>query len=492
MGMTGSHRGSTASDRLGGMLGNMIFRQVFDPELAQYAYLLGCQRTREAVIIDPERDINRYLQMAAAEGLKVTAVTETHIHADFLSGVREFLASDPAITAYLSAEGGEDWSYTWPAGEDNVKLLRDGDSFRIGGIEVRAVHTPGHTPEHLSFAVVDRGSGADEELGLVSGDFVFVGDLGRPDLLETAAGVAGAMEPSARRLFSSASWFLDQPDHLQVWPGHGAGSACGKALGAVPQSTVGYERRFSPALKAAQADEDTFVGYILDGQPEPPAYFARMKRLNRDGAPILGRLPQPPRLAVDEAAALDPVETTVLDTRTLAAWCSGHLPGALCTPSGKMFANFAGSYADPEHPVVIVADEGRIEGIVRVLVRIGIDRVVGFIVPETLEQMETVATGPATLNQVAEQIEAGVSVLDVRSASEYAAGHLPGAVNIAYTRLAPRMDEVPQGDELIVHCEIGARAVPAASFLERCGRRPTVVVDQFTPWLRSRREAVAS
>ncbi len=468
------------------MLGDMIFRQIFDSTLAQYAYLLGCQRTREAVIIDPERDIDRYLQLAAAEGLKITAVTETHIHADFLSGVREFLASDPGITAYLSGEGGEDWSYTWPTTDDNVKLLQHGDTFQIGGIEVRAIHTPGHTPEHLSFAVVDRGSGASEELGIVSGDFVFVGDLGRPDLLETAAGEVGAMEPSARRLFSSAAWFLDQPDHLQVWPGHGAGSACGKALGAVPQSTVGYERRFSPALKAAQADEDTFVGYILDGQPEPPAYFARMKRLNRDGAPILGRLPQPRQLGADETSALDLTDTTVLDTRSLAAWCAGHLPGALCTPFNKMFANFAGSYADPEQPVVVVAEEAEIEEIIRVLVRIGIDRVVGFIPPATLERLETVSTEPATLNQIVGRLEAGAPVLDVRSATEFAGGHLPGAVNIAYTRVGPRLDEVPDGEELIVHCEIGGRAVPAASFLERCGRRTTVVMDHFTPWLRSR------
>ncbi|MGH7539581.1 MAG: MBL fold metallo-hydrolase, partial [Gemmatimonadota bacterium] len=256
----------------------MFFRQIFDDKLAQNAYLIGCQQTGDALVIDPQRDIDRYVALAKTEELRIVAVAETHIHADFLSGAREF-AERFGTRVYLSDEGDENWKYTWPAnGDYDAVLLSDGDTFGIGRIELTARHTPGHTPEHLAFLLVDRGSGASEPMGLVSGDFVFVGDVGRPDLLETAAKVSGAREPSARRLWASIQRFLELPEYLQVWPGHGAGSACGKALGAVPETTVGYEKRFSPAIDRARRGEEPFVRFILEGQPEPPLYFARMKR----------------------------------------------------------------------------------------------------------------------------------------------------------------------------------------------------------------------
>jgi hydroxyacylglutathione hydrolase len=266
----------------------MLVRQIVDDQLAQYAYLIGCQQTGEALLVDPERDIDRYVGVAAAEGLRIVAVAETHIHADFLSGARQFAATFPGTRVYLSGEGGPDWQYEWPAADAAaVTLLRDGDAFHVGRIEIRAWHTPGHTPEHLSYFVTDRGAGATDAVAIVSGDFVFVGDVGRPDLLETAAGLRGTIEPSARRLYQSARRFLTLPDYLQVWPGHGAGSACGKALGAVPFTTVGYERRVSPALAATASGERAFTDFIVAGQPEPPDYFARMKQLNRVGPPVL-------------------------------------------------------------------------------------------------------------------------------------------------------------------------------------------------------------
>jgi hydroxyacylglutathione hydrolase len=183
----------------------MLLRQYHDPKLAQYAYLVGCQATGEALLIDPERDIDRYEDEAEKEGLRITAVAETHIHADFLSGAREFAERD-GVRLYLSDEGGEVWRSRWAAGTRadgtpyDVTYLHDGDTFRIGNIDVRALHTPGHTPEHMSFVVVDRGGGASSPIGVATGDFVFVGSLGRPDLLEQAAGVAGAQDAAAREL----------------------------------------------------------------------------------------------------------------------------------------------------------------------------------------------------------------------------------------------------------------------------------------------------
>ena len=204
----------------------MLLRQIFDPQLAQYAYLIGCQRSGEAIIIDPERDIDQYVRLARENGLRITAVAETHIHADFVSGAREF-AQDAAIQLYLSDEGGADWSYKWTAGRTNTHLLKDGDTFSVGNIDITALLTPGHTPEHMSYLVTDRGSGANEPMAIITGDFLFMGDVGRPDLLESAAGVHNVMEPSARTLQHSLSTKLsDLGDYVQILPGHGAGSAC--------------------------------------------------------------------------------------------------------------------------------------------------------------------------------------------------------------------------------------------------------------------------
>ncbi len=298
----------------------MLFRMIYDSRLAQAAYLIGCQKTGEAIVFDPERDVDRYIDIAKQNGLRIVGVAETHIHADFLSGARE-MAERTGATVYVSKMGAPDWTSRWltqktGGGAYPHKELKDGDSFRIGNIDFVAMYTPGHTPEHMAYLVVDRGGNANEPMGVVTGDFVFVGDLGRPDLLESAAGVEGMARPSAHTLWKSARRFLeDLPDWLQVWPAHGAGSACGKALGAVPQSTVGYERRFNPALRAA-SDEHRFVNFILEGQPEPPTYFARMKKENRDGPAVLGGLPQPRELTDGAHLAAASANAQVLDVRS--------------------------------------------------------------------------------------------------------------------------------------------------------------------------------
>jgi hydroxyacylglutathione hydrolase len=248
----------------------MFLRQITDSALAQNAYLIGRQRTGEAIIVDPEGDIDRYLKLAAENNLRITAVADTHIHADYLSGARELMEHHGA-TGYFSAEGGPDWQVEWAAGNPKVHLLHDGDVFRIGNFELKALLTPGHTPEHMSYLVTDIGGGATEPIGLLSGDFIFVGDVGRPDLLESAAGNIGVMKPSAKTLYASLRAPVGLSDHLQILPAHGAGSACGKSLGAVPISVMGYERRFNSALREAlEGSEKDFVNDILSGQPEPP------------------------------------------------------------------------------------------------------------------------------------------------------------------------------------------------------------------------------
>lgn len=467
----------------------MLFRQIFDPKLAQYAYLIGCQRTGEALVIDPERDVDRYLDLARQEGLRLTAVTETHIHADFLSGARE-LAERLDVKLYLSDEGDADWKYSWiNEGDYDAQLLRDGDTFAVGNIEIQALHTPGHTPEHLSFVVTDRGGGATVPIGIASGDFVFVGDLGRPDLLESAAGIAGQMDPSARRLYRSIDRFLELPDYVQVWPAHGAGSACGKELGAVPISTVGYEKRHNAAIDSARRGVDAFVDSILAGQPEPPLYFATMKRLNKEGAPVLGALPQPQRLDTDALlAAMADEDVVVVDTRSeRRSFMHEHLDGALFAPLDRTFPTVVGSYVRPQQSIVLVIEEERIEEAVRDLVRIGFDHVRGFATPDQLA--DAALTSHRRSTEVidfatAEEMRAkdDVTVLDVRRASEFAAGHMPGAKNIAHTRLLACLDEVPGDGDILVHCRTGARAAVAAAMLERAGRRVQLIDDDFVRW----------
>lgn len=467
----------------------MFLRQIPDHALAQYAYLIGCQRSGEALIVDPERDVDRYLEIAAENGFRLTAVVETHIHADYLSGARELVERHGA-TAYLSAEGGPDWQFEWAKGNPNAHFLRDGDTFEIGNIELKAILTAGHTPEHLSYLVTDFGGGATEPLALLSGDFIFVGDVGRPDLLESAAGQAGVMEPSARQLYASLRGTAALPEHLQILPAHGAGSACGKALGAVPNSVMGYERLFNPALREALAgEEEAFVNDILSGQPEPPLYFARMKRDNKRGPSLLpdGELPKPRRLGTDELPALLKAGKHVfLDLRDdRVSYMESHVTGSLFAPlAGGKLPLVAGSYLDEGTPVVLlVSDESDVEAAVRQLIRIGLDNVEAWLpADEALASSGVSSTQESiTTAELAEALTTnpGAAVLDVRGAGEFAEGHVAGAKNIAYTRLAARISELPAGKPLFVHCGSGLRAAFASSFLAGKGYKPVYVNGPF-------------
>ncbi len=463
----------------------MFFRQIADDRLAQYAYLAGCQRTKEAILFDPERDIDRYEAIAARNGLKIVAVAETHIHADFLSGARE-AAERWGARVFVSDEGGPDWRSSWVHAYTHT-LLRHGDSFSIGGIDFRALHTPGHTPEHLAYLVTDRGAGATTPMGLISGDFVFVGDLGRPDLLETAAGCRGSAEPAAHALWKSARAFVELPDELQVWPAHGAGSACGKALGAIPQSTVGYEKRHSAILKLV-GDERRFVDDILAGQPDPPLYFARMKTANRDGVPLLGNLPTPARIAdvAAHAAQWEHPGTIIIDTRPWPVFREGHLTGAIWAPTTSMFPMVAGSYAKPEERIVLVCDDHLRDELIRDLVHIGYDSIVATVSPDALASAPRLERTPeVSVTEAASHLE-GSFVLDVRSASEAAAGCIEGSLNVAYTRLSTQLERIPRGRRVLVHCALGGRSAAATAMLRRIGIDAVNVAGGFEAWKRER------
>jgi hydroxyacylglutathione hydrolase len=394
----------------------MLLKRFYDEQLAQASWLIGCQATGEAAVVDPHRDAAQYVAAAEAESLTITHVTETHIHADFVSGARE-LAHATGARLYLSAEGGDEWQYAFAASDDAV-LLRDGDHFMVGNVRFDVLHTPGHTPEHISFVITDTAA-ADAPMGIFTGDFVFVGDVGRPDLLEKAAGHAGTMEQGARRLFHSLERFRALPDHIQVWPGHGAGSACGKSLGAVPQSTVGYEKLFNAGVLIG--DESEFVDWVLAGQPEPPKYFAEMKRINRDGPPLLGGFRTPPRLADDELPALVDAGAIVVDTRPHEEYTLRHVPGTLSIPLNRAFTTWAGWLVPYDRDFhLIVADDAAARRAARDLTMIGLDRLAGWFEPSAIDAWAAAGRGVldtphVSVDELRTRVQTGdVAVLDVR------------------------------------------------------------------------------
>ena len=442
----------------------MLFQPIYDEDLAQGSYLIGCQATGEAVVVDPRRDVDSFIRAAEHHELRITAVTETHIHADYQSGSRE-LAERTGATLYLSDEGDADWKY----GFEGVKLYH-GSEIEVGNVRLTAVHTPGHTPEHLSFLITD-GASAEQPGFILTGDFVFVGDVGRPDLLDEAAGFVDTRFDGAKRLFASLrDHFLSLPDYVQVWPGHGAGSACGKALGAVPATTVGYERLTSWwAPLVATGDEESFVSSLLEGQPDAPLYFARMKRTNKHGPALLGERPTLQRFEPSELHGRVNEDLILIDTREAERHRADHVPGALFVPEGKKFATYGSFAVDPdadERPIVVLAsDEEQAKWMRDRLSWTGIDEVIGYVTSlEGLTAGPVSTVAPDGMDDLPE-----AQVLDVRNANEHRAGHLPGAMQLDVSRVAFRSAQVPSDRPVVVHCQTGARAPVAAAVLRAKG-----------------------
>ena len=448
----------------------MLLKYIYDPKLAHASYLVGCQATGEAIVIDPGRDIKPYLDEARAQGMRVVAATETHIHADFLSGARE-LAERVRARLLLSDEGDDDWKYQYVDDYDH-QLLKNGDTFKIGNIKFEVMHTPGHTPEHISLLVTDT-AGANKPMGLFSGDFMFVGDVGRPDLLEKAAGEAGTAEIGAEGMFKSLQRFRELPDYLQVWPAHGAGSACGKALGAIPSTTVGYEKLFNAALSYNELGP--FVTALLDGQPEPPKYFAMMKRLNKVGPPLLGKQELPPSLPVAALQRLLEAGAVIVDTRLSSAFAKAHIPATINIPEGGSFITWAGWLLDYNTPFYLIAESGQAEILLQDLRSIGLDNMAGYF--ETPVIQHWAAQGRAlqsyqktTSREIADKVKHGqVTVLDVRALSEWNEGHIPAARHIMLGYLPENISALPREKPILLQCRSGARSAIAASVLQSKG-----------------------
>lgn len=448
----------------------MLLKYFYDDKLSQASYLVGCQAAGEAIVIDPARNIDQYVRAAKANGVKIVGVTETHIHADFLSGARE-IASRLGATLYLSAEGGPDWSYQY-ADQYKHRFLKDGDILQIGNLTFEVLHTPGHTPEHISLLLTDGGSSANGPIGIFTGDFVFVGDVGRPDLLEKAAKVSGSSEQMARYMFHSLLRFKKLPDYLQVWPGHGAGSACGKAIGAVQSSTVGYEKRTNWALQ--HDDESEFIQRLLEGQPEPPTYFAMMKQQNKQGPQLVQKIKAPTQAEVSISVVEAWVEQgVVVDTRPAKSFAQKHVPGVINLPYDSSFLTWAGWLLDYDRPIYLLTGKESVPAIVKDLQSIGLDQVSAAMdlnVFELPEDSKLASYEEVTPEEVREHVQTGqLYVLDVRYKKELSEGQIPEAKHIMLGLLPMRLQELPHDKPILVQCKSGRRSAIGVSLLQANG-----------------------
>ncbi len=464
----------------------MLIERVYDPDLAHASYVIGCQAEGTAIVIDPRRDIQAYLDIADKNAMRITAVTETHIHADYVSGARQ-LAAATGADLYLSAEGGPDWLYRF----GHVPLWH-GSTIELGNILIEALHTPGHTPEHLSFLVTDRAA-TDQPGFLFTGDFLFVGDIGRPDLLDEAAGGEDTRFPMARELFESLRKTVTAlPDYVQIHPGHGAGSACGKALGAVASSTIGYEKVTAWwADYVVNDDESGFVNVLLEGQPDAPTYFGRMKRINRAGAPLLESKPFIELAGAELTAALR-TGALLVDTRPREEYAQGHVPGSLHLPAGSSFVTWAGWILDPDENqelILLAADERQARELSDSLIRVGVDAVNSYTTSlEGLELEPVVLVRPSKLPAMPDAV-----LLDMRTRSEFEAGHIPGATHLHGGRVLWNLHTLPTDRVIVTHCQGGGRNAVVASALRARGYRQVFELEgSYVGWLAAQKERHAA
>ncbi len=440
----------------------MFFQHVYDKSLAQASYFIGCQKAGIAIVIDPKRDIDTYLEIAKQNNMKITHVTETHIHADFLSGSRE-LAAVTGAEMYLSDEGGEGWQY-----EFNHVGLKNGSLIKVGNLTLEVIHTPGHTPESISFLLTDKPASL-EPVMLFTGDFVFVGDIGRPDLLEKAAGIIGTKEAGAIQMFDSIQKFEGLPDYLQVWPGHGAGSACGKALGAVPSTTVGYEKIRNWAFQH-ENDQKGFVKYLLEDQPEPPKYFAMMKHLNKVDRPLLTEVPKQKKLSAEEVKTAMSNGIKLIDTRNKVDFAAGFVPDSINIQGNNAFATWMGWFVNYQEKFMLVASDVQMEDLTRKLMRIGLDNVLGYISDINTLDIELQKADIIGIEEFKTYLNRDeIQVIDLRNDTEYKAGHIEGVPQVFIGTLPENLEKISKDKPLVIHCQSGDRATIGYSLLKKFG-----------------------
>ena len=435
----------------------MKFVQYYLDCLSQASYLIGDETTGRAAVVDPRRDIQEYLDDAAADGLSIDYVIETHVHADFLSGHLELAAATGATIVYGEAA---DLRFAH-------RKMSDGERIGLGQVTLEFRATPGHTPESVC-VVVWESPGADAPFGVLTGDTLFIGDVGRPDLLSAQGRTP---EDMARELYRSLhASLLSLPDATRVYPAHGAGSACGKNLSTEKASTIGEQRRSNYALRLGTVGE--FVAAVTEGQPPQPSYFARVAELNRESHE-LAHVEEPPLLTLEDALRLQAGGAAVLDVRPPEEFARGHLRGSVNVGLDGRFAEYAAQVVGGD--IVVVCDSGRARDARLRLARVGLDWVAGALeAPEAafIEHPEVTGTASrVTARQLAAARTAvpDLVLLDVRGPGERDLGYLEGSVHIPLGLLRDRISGLDPARPVVIYCAGGYRSAIAASLLRAWG-----------------------
>jgi hydroxyacylglutathione hydrolase len=445
----------------------MLLHQRFIPGLAIASYIVGDEKSGEAAVVDPTRDVEAYIRFAKDHDLHIRHIIETHVHADFVCGSKELKArlhDEPTI--HCSSYGGKDW--TQPYADQHVE---EGQTVEFGSVRLGFQHTPGHTPEHISVLLYDKSRSAETPWVMFTGDFLFVGDVGRPDLLGEEA-----KQQLAHELYQSVFERISNlPDITEVFPAHGAGSLCGKAIGSRRSSTLGYERLYNGALE--KKTEEQWVHDLLNEMPLSPPYFKRMKQVNKEGPSIIGpELPGQQRWSAKKVYERVCDECLILDTRHKGAFAASHIADAINIPYGNNLPTWAGWVLPYDRLILLVVEHSsQVEEIITHLLRVGFDDVQGYL-EGGMDAWETAGLPLVTLStlsvhdlkQKLDQKEK-LTVLDVRTEGEWNAGHIEGAVHIHGGKLQEHFGEIPRDKPVAVVCGSGYRASIAASFLQRNG-----------------------
>ncbi len=439
---------------------SLVFKTIQTDGIAEISYIVGDDDEGVAAVFDPRADVDVYIDMAREAGVAITHIFETHIHADLVSGSRELCARLESAKIYASHEGGAEYGF-------EHEPLKDGDKFEFGEVLVTARHTPGHTPEHMSYLLADIDH-PTEPWGILTGDSLFVSSAGRPDLL----GEKHTKQLAEQQFHTLRDFYLKMPDHVMIFPNHGAGSPCGADIGARLSSTIGYERKFNKFLQFP--DVDSFTEFAINTAPPVPKYYPLMKRINAEGPRVIGNLPRvrglPPkafREAVEKKAG------TLVDTRMMLAFGGGHIAGALNIGSAPILSIWAGWMLDPNEPILLVLEhDDDLENIVRLFVRTGYTKFAGYLVGGMrawqLAGFPMEKIGQMTVHELNER-RGALQVVDVRGPGEWKKGHVPGARHIFAPELRNRLDELDRNKPTVVYCGSGYRSSIASSILKSAG-----------------------
>jgi hydroxyacylglutathione hydrolase len=439
---------------------SLVFKTIQTEGIAELSYLIGDDDEGVAAVFDPRPDCDVYVDMAREAGLAITHIFETHIHADLVSGSRELCARVESARIFASNEGGAEYGF-------EHEKVNDGDRFTFGDLLVIARHTPGHTPEHMSYLLADADH-PDDPWGILTGDSLFVSSAGRPDLL----GEKHTKQLAEQQFRTLRDFYLKMPDHVMIYPNHGAGSPCGADIGDRLSSTIGYERRFNKFLHFDEVQK--FTEYALATAPPVPKYYPVMKKKNAQGPQVLGNLPRVPGLPPKAfKEAIEKKNGVLVDVRTMLAFGGGHIPGALNIGGSPILSIWAGWMLDPDEPILLVLEsKNDLEEIVRLFIRTGYTKFSGYLVggmkawdAAGFPLTEVGQMSVHELNRRARDLQ----IVDVRSPREWENGHVPGARHIFLPELRKRVDELDRLNPTAVYCGSGYRASIATSILKPAG-----------------------